>query len=331
MHSMKAKAILFTGVGQVEMRDVQVPQPEKDEVLVEALYTCISPGTELRCLAGQQPGGETFPFIPGYAAVGRVIARGPEASLPVGTLVNHSSTARVDAPRLWGGHIELAVQPQSRVTPIPEGLDPLHAVVAKLAGIAYHGVRLSRALPEEQVAVVGLGPIGQLSARLHAATGARVVGADLSPARAQRLREQGIEAVVPADGLAKAFAEIQPRGADVVVDSTGSPVVLREAITLAKEIPWDDQRIPGARLLIQGSYPNDFCLPYQEVFAKELTILVPRNVQSSDLEAVLDLMHRGRLKVRDLVSDVRPPEAAADAYRELRESRDGMTVVFRWG
>ena len=49
---MKTKAILFSAPGQVELREVTVPEPEPDEVLIKTAFTCISPGTELRVLAG---------------------------------------------------------------------------------------------------------------------------------------------------------------------------------------------------------------------------------------------------------------------------------------
>ena len=76
---VKARALVATAVHQVEVRDIELPRPERDDVLVQALYTCISPGTELRCLAGQQR-GTTFPFIPGYAMVGKVIQSATRAA-----------------------------------------------------------------------------------------------------------------------------------------------------------------------------------------------------------------------------------------------------------
>ena len=54
----------------------QIPDPADDELVIETLFTCISPGTESRLLSARQGGLEQYPFIPGYANVGRVIGRG---------------------------------------------------------------------------------------------------------------------------------------------------------------------------------------------------------------------------------------------------------------
>ncbi len=328
---MKAKAILFKGPGQAGTGDVEIPGPGPGEVLIETSYSCVSPGTELRCLAGKQDGSPSWPYIAGYSMTGTVKARGEGADLPEGTPVFCAGTAKAGIRRQWGGHVSLAVQPRDNVFPLPEGADLLEASIAKLAAIAYHGARLSRPLPHEKVAVAGLGPIGQLSARIHAASGARTVCADLSPERVEAARKAGLEAVVPEKGLAAAFRDVFPGGADIVVDATGFPAVLPEAIALAKEIPWDDSLTPGARFLVQGSYPDGFSIPYHAAFFKEIVFYLPRADQPRDARAVLDLMARGKLAARDLISEVRPPEEAQKVYTALRQPKGSLlTVAFQW-
>lgn len=327
---MHTQAITFTAPDQVALRDVEVPEPGPGEVLIEAHYTCISPGTELRCLAGKQPGAPAWPFIPGYALAGVVAAAGPGTSIAAGARVFCSGTERASANRCWGGHVGHAVRGEASVFTVPDGVDLLDAAVAKLAAICYHGVRLSRPLPHEVVATVGLGPIGQLAARLHAAAGARVVCADVAPERVAAARAAGLEAIEVSGDLAGAFARALPGGADVVIDATGSPAVLAQAIALARDVPWGDAPPGGARLLVQGSYPAEFAVPYQDAFMKELSILITRDQQPQDTRTALDLMQRGKLRVRDLITDVRAPSDAARTYAELAQSRGAMTFAFDW-
>jgi 2-desacetyl-2-hydroxyethyl bacteriochlorophyllide A dehydrogenase len=328
---MDTRAILFTKVNEVGVGDVEVPAPEAGEVLIETRYTCISPGTELRCLAGLQEGTPGWPFIPGYALVGTVVERGRDATLPVGTRVLCGGTNRSSVGQLWGGHVGMAVESERYVHPIPEEVDQVEAAVARLAAIAHHGVSVSRPQPQEQVAVVGLGIIGQLSARLHGLSGARVVAADLSPERVETARRAGIEAFVPQGSLAESFREYFPWGADLVVDSTGVPAVLPDSIRIARDQAYDDSLTPGARLLIQGSYPADFTVPYMTAFRKELSLLLPRDRQPRDMRAALELIRDGKLQVRDLVSEVRPRDEAPAAYAGLRAGSDGLlTVAFDW-
>jgi threonine dehydrogenase-like Zn-dependent dehydrogenase len=234
---------------------------------------------------------------------------------------------------MWGGHIAHAVQPEANVFPLPDRLDLIEAAMIKLAAIAYRGLRESQPMPHHKVAVIGLGPIGMLSARLHHLTGAHVVAADLSAERTLLAERVGIAAVIPTPHarLKSAFQHVFPNGADIVIEATGSPAVLPEAIDLAKDIGWDDTLTPGARIIVQGSYPEAFSIPYQEAFLKCATFHLPRDQQPRDIRAVIDLLVRKKLVMRDLISAVRPPEAAPETYAELRESKGGfMTAVFQW-
>jgi 2-desacetyl-2-hydroxyethyl bacteriochlorophyllide A dehydrogenase len=327
---MNAQAIVFTDVGQVTVAPVAIPAPGSGELLLEALYTCISPGTELRCRAGKQPGA-TFPFIAGYSFVGRVIACGVDTLLEAGTLVYCAGTKAATLDRMWGGHISHAVQLESDVYPLPDGVAPLWGAAAHMAAIAYRGVRLSQPQPGETVALVGLGVIGSLAARLYALSGARVIAADLAAQRVAVTRDAGIEARIVRGTLSDTFAQMLPDGADIVVDATGVPHVLPEAVAIAKPKSWDDSAELGARIVIQGSYSADVCLPYDSAFAKELSFYVPRDAQPRDARAVLGLMQRGELKLDGIISDVRSPESAPETYAELAQhNTELMTVAFKW-
>ncbi len=328
---IQAKALLITEPNRVEIGRAEIPDPGPGEVLVETVYTIISPGTELRVLAGKQPGIDTWPAIPGYSLVGRVIANGPDTTIAPGTAVFCGGSDRADKTRAWGAHLSHAVKAENGLFVIPDGVDPLDAVAAKLAAIAYRGLRQSRPMPHENVAVIGLGPIGQLSARLHALTGARVVAADLSQARVDLARRASIEAIIPQSGLTSAYADVFPDGADIIIDATGIVAVLAQVFGLAKDVPWDDSQTEGARVVIQGSYPDTFSVPYQTAFTKQATIHIPRDQQPRDLHACLDLMRRGKLHTRDLISDVRSPEDAPQTYRDLQMAKGALlTVAFRW-
>jgi len=124
---------------------------------------------------------------------------------------------------------------------------------------------------------------------------------------------------------------ILPDGADIVVDATGAAPVLPQAIEIARELGWDDSPLLGARIVVQGSYPDDISIPYQAAFMKEAHILVPRDMQPRDVRAVLDLMARGALRIDDLLAEVVPLDRAPDTYALLREAPDKLvTAVFAW-
>jgi 2-desacetyl-2-hydroxyethyl bacteriochlorophyllide A dehydrogenase len=325
---MKARALLMTGKHTVNLVAIDLPAPQDGEVLIETLYTCISPGTELRCLAGKQMGAQ-FPFIPGYALVGRVIGRGAGVALEEGALVMCSGTQKANYPLLWGGHVSHAVRGERSVYPVPEGVAPLAASTAKLAAIAYRGFRLGEARAGHTVAVVGLGVIGQFAARLHGLHGARVVALDVVDTRVEVARGVGVEAYnSELDGIFRAAC---PKGADVVVDATGAQAAMEFALATLKDKPWTHETGENPRYIIQGSYPGTVNIPYQDAFLKEVSFWLPRDVLPEDLRAVLDLMQGGRLNTDGIVSDVRDPQHALRAYDDLSDPQSGcITLAFGW-
>jgi threonine dehydrogenase-like Zn-dependent dehydrogenase len=181
------------------------------------------------------------------------------------------------------------------------------------------------------VVVIGLGPIGQLSARLHAITGAKVIGADVSEQRVKMLREAGVEAVVVEGSLKESLADHLPLGADVVVDATGASPVMKEAISTIREMPWTPEPGPAPKYIIQGSYPGAVELPYQEFFMSETEVRIPRDCRPEELSGVLDLMARDKLKVSDLISEIAKPDEAPGIYQRLLERGTPLvTVAFEW-
>jgi len=326
-----ARALVATAVDTVELRPFSLRDPGPGEVLIATEVSCISPGTELRCLAGKQEGA-LFPFVPGYSLSGRIIKTGPGVSLAIGTLVFASGSKDVGAnTSAWGGHLSHAVASVTDVIPVPDGLDAAAASIAMIAAISLHGVGLSLPRIDERVAVIGLGVIGLQSALFHRRAGAHVVACDRSPERVARATALGIQAVVAKTTLAEAFAPVFPNGADIVVDATGSPRVMAEAIAVAKDSPWDNVPRPRPRYLVQGSYAADFSVPYQAAFMKELSFLLPRSCHSGDHAAVLHLLGRREIDLLPLISAVRKPEEAMAVYAELRKpDTPWITAAFRW-
>jgi 2-desacetyl-2-hydroxyethyl bacteriochlorophyllide A dehydrogenase len=320
-------------VDEVRLAETTLPAPANGEVLVDTVYSCVSPGTELRCLAGLQDGlgRDHFPFIPGYALVGRVVTSTPSARLAAGQWVFCSGTKRATHRLAWGGHVGRALVPASQVVPLPVEVDPLEASLLKLAAIAYRGVRVARPAPGKKVAVVGLGPIGQLAARLFAGIGAEVVAADVSPARVATAAASGLTALHVTESANLTVRERWPHGADIVVDATGSAVVLRQSVELVRDRPWTDVATGGGKLVVQGSYSGSVPFPQDIAFSKELEMHWPRDCQREDYEAVLTQLAEGSLRIKDLVGEAVPVREAPQVYAALRQpGQPRLTAAFDW-
>lgn len=252
-----ALAYWATGPGRGELRPVDLPTPGPGQVLVQALYSGVSRGTEALVAAGRVPASQRaamrapfqegefpFPVKYGYASVGRVAA-GPDdlLGLPVFCLHPHQGAY---------------VVPRDAVHPLPQGLPPGRAVLAANAETALNVVWDAGAAPGERAHVIGGGTIGCLVAwLLGRLPGAEVTLADTDPARAP-----------VAEALGVAFAppeELRP-DADLVVHASGNPDGLRRALAVAGQ---------EARVVEASWYGDrEVALPLGEAFhSRRLTIV----------------------------------------------------------
>ena len=326
MSGMKSTAIIYSAQNRVELKTFHPREIQDGEILIETAYTCVSPGTELRRLSSLE---ESYPLIPGYAIAGRVIQT--RSAIPEGTKVFCAGSIDAAISPNGGGHLSHAIANALAVTPIPDGVSLKEASTCILGAIALRGLRMSRPRLGETAAAIGLEVIGQFSARLHVLAGARVIGCDMSSKRVELLKSCGIEAHVLDQDLSNTFAPHIGDGVELIIDSTGAPSVMKQAIMLAKLVPLTDAAQPENRYLIQGSYGGDVTFNYHHAFRRQITFLVPKAHQPQDRAAILEFYRQKKLSALDLVSEIRQPEDAPRTYQELRDPQTSlMTVVFAW-
>lgn len=90
------------------------------------------------------------------------------------------------------GHAEALAVPGNLCVPVPPGVDPSTAAFTTLGAIAMHGFRQANLALGERVAVVGMGLVGQLSARIAHAAGCEVIGVDLETWRLDVAQRAGV-------------------------------------------------------------------------------------------------------------------------------------------
>ncbi len=230
---MKRQALVFVAPGAVEVVDEPCPVPGAGELLVKALTSAVSAGTELLAYRGQLPadmvvdetlpalaGTFRYPFRYGYAAVGTVTAVGAG----VGTAW---VGRRVFA---FAPHASAFVVPAGEAFAVPAGIGDEVAALYASAETACNLVLDGRPQLGERVAVFGQGMIGALlAAQLARFPLETLLAIEPDPARAatsQRL--PGVTVVATAS---EARARLGP-GADLAYEVSGQPAVLDHAIAL---------------------------------------------------------------------------------------------------
>ncbi|MBA3564731.1 MAG: glutathione-dependent formaldehyde dehydrogenase [Gammaproteobacteria bacterium] len=126
-----------------------------------------------------------------------------------------------------GGQAEYLRVPQAQFGPIkvPEGPpDERFVYLSDVLPTAWQAVEYAGVPDGGSVTVLGLGPIGQFSARIARHRGYRVIAVDLVPERLEMARRQGIEVLDTRDhdDIADAIRDMTGgRGTDSVIDAVG--------------------------------------------------------------------------------------------------------------
>lgn len=126
-----------------------------------------------------------------------------------------------------GGQAEYLRVPQAQFGPIKiphEGPDEQFIYLSDVLPTAYQAVEYAAIPAGGSVTVLGLGPIGQMCARVARQRGARVIGVDLVPERLQMAERNGIEILNLNEhkDIAESIRELTAgRGTDSVIDAVG--------------------------------------------------------------------------------------------------------------
>ncbi|MGW3156290.1 zinc-dependent alcohol dehydrogenase [Streptomyces sp. NPDC001089] len=223
-----ARAFWLHAPGRGEIRDVSLPEPAEGEVLVKALWSGVSRGTETLVFRGGVPhnqyetmrapfqeGDFPGPVKYGYLSVG-VVEEGPEHLLGRTVFCLYPHQTRY-------------VVPASAVTPLPAGVPAERAVLAGTLETAVNALWDAAPLIGDRIAVIGGGMVGcSVAALLARFPGVRLQLVDADPARAEVAAALGAEFAAPAEargecdlvvhasateqGLARALELLRPEG-----------------------------------------------------------------------------------------------------------------------
>jgi 2-desacetyl-2-hydroxyethyl bacteriochlorophyllide A dehydrogenase len=219
-----ARAFWIVRPGQGEIRQALLPERTQDDVLVRALYSGISRGTEAlvfngrvppteytRMRAPHQEGDFPAPVKYGYASVG-IVTEGPAA------LAGRTVFALYP-------HQTHYVVPASSVIVVPHDVPAGRAVLAANLETAVNGLWDAAPCIGDRITIVGAGVVGCLAAWLAARIpGCQVQLIDTNSARA---------GVAQALGVSFARPEAATENADLVIHASGTEQGLRQALALA--------------------------------------------------------------------------------------------------
>src|SRR6202521_4644478 len=214
--------IAAPGTGEIRVETLRTPTP--DDVVVRALYSGISRGTEALVFGGRVPSSEyqrmrapfqqgefPGPVKYGCASVGQV-ERGPHELQDRNVFVLYPHQTRY-------------VVPARSVFVLPDTVPPARAVLTASLETAINGLWDAGPQVGDRIVVIGAGTVGCLVAWLAGRIpGCEVELVDINPQR---------QGVARALGVRFAGPDTPRDDADVVVHSSGSPAGLELAMRTA--------------------------------------------------------------------------------------------------
>jgi 2-desacetyl-2-hydroxyethyl bacteriochlorophyllide A dehydrogenase len=306
--------MVLTAPHELGVGEVARPVPGHNEVLVRVTNSGIC-GTDLKIYKGAI--AVRHPLIMGHEMIGEVVEGGDDT-------LRHGQRVIVD-PAIFcgmcfncragqtslcpngallgrdanGGFADYLAAPRSHVFPLPDAIDSQTAPLIQVVTVCLHAHRLVSTFPGQAVVVVGLGVTGQVHVQLAKAWGAYpVIGITRSTWKRNLAKQLGADAALPSgpEAVQGVMEATGGRGADLVIESTGMIPAIADGINMA--------RLGGTLLLFGTTSVTQATLPFYQLYYKELKIVNTRAAKSEDFPASIDLVARGVVKLKPLVTHV---------------------------
>lgn len=343
------QVVQFSAPGIVELVDCPAQPLAPGHARVRTWYSGISAGTELTAYRGSNPyltkswdagrrlfaeGSPSFAYPVtgwGYSEMGEVVEVADDVTdVSAGDLVYGVWGHRSDAVLAAGALVRRT---------LPAGVDPVHAVFARVGAIALNAVLAAEPHLGEHVAVFGQGVIGLLAGQLVRLSGGQVIAVDALPARRRLALRLGASDAVPADASGGAGAAIRDLtddvGADTAIELSGSYRALHEALRCV---------VTDGRVVAAGFYQGagldlllgeEFHLNRVQMVASQIggtpAALGPRWGPGRLVSVFMSQVASGAIEVAPLVSHVLDAPEVADAFRVIDETpADALQVVLRF-
>lgn len=327
-----SKAIL-TVPGTMKIFPADVPVPKDDEVLIKVEYVGIC-GSDVH-------GFESGPFIPpkdpnqeiglGHECAGTVIAIGRNVKkFKAGDKVNiepgvpcgkcryclegkYNICPDVDfmatQPNYRGALTGYLCHPESFTYKLPDNMSTLEGALVEPAAVGVHAAMLADVKPGKKVVILGAGCIGLMTLQACRFLGAsHIVVVDVLEKRLAMAEKLGASAVINGakeDTIARCAELNSDYGADIIFETAGSPVTVKQAPYLVMR---------GGKIMIVGTVPGDSPINFLKINREVSiqTVFRYANRYPITIEAIAS----GKFDVKSMVTHIYDYQDVQRAFEE---------------
>ncbi|MDR3297026.1 MAG: zinc-binding alcohol dehydrogenase family protein [Prevotellaceae bacterium] len=335
------KVVRIARPGELEVADAPMPKPNAGEALLKLKYGGIC-GSDLQTYTGNQPFAE-YPRIPGHEFSAEIveISGSTHSGLTRGMVV--TANPYFNCGQCYScrrGHVNcccdnktMGVQRDGSFAeyitmPVERIVDGMGLAAQTLAliepfSIGYHGINRGGVAHNDNVLVIGAGPIGLFAAISAKLKGANVFVADVLDIRLQKALELGINGTISSrteDLQERVSAITQGNGMDVVVECVGQPETFLAA---QKAVCFH------GKIILIGNGKREVTFNQSDIIKKEMSIYGSRNSvgEFAPLISLVKLTEGARMDVSKMVSKVYDFTQVKDAFEALLHNDGSLAKV----
>lgn len=338
------KALVLKEYKQLELQDMPTPEIGPNDLLI-GVRACGICGSDVHGFDGST-GRRIPPLVMGHEAAGVVAAVGDSVEkFQVGDRVTFDSTVscghcgfcrqgRINLCdnrrvlgvscgeyRQHGAFAEYVVVPSNIAYELPEALSFEEAALIEAVSIAVHAANRTPITLGDTAVVVGSGMIGLLVVQtLRLAGCGKIIAVDLADNKLELAKQLGADVGLNPKtcNVPEEVARLTGgRGADAALEVVGATVTINTAIDCLRK---------GGSLTLVGNLAPKVELPLQKIVTRELS-LYGSCASNGEYPACIELMSRGAIQVRPLISALAPLEEGASWFDRLYGGEEGLMKV----
>ena len=338
------KEVVIIGPKQYEIREVPVPAPGNNEVLVQMKAAGVC-GSDIHQFLGENP-NTMFPRIPGHENVGIVVACGADVkNIKVGDHVvvdlvvacgecpqckkgrrNVCRTVKARGAAIDGGWREYFAVPEHEVYLLPQDMPFKDAALIEPFAFGGHCTTRAGIQGGESVLVLGSGTIGAVILQTLKLKGCRVICADINDDSLARAQKYGADAVVNTkkENLKDAVQKFTDgAGVDVIFDSACYPGSLTAVLEMG--IPAN-----GATIVPMGFCTAQEGITQAMINTRELSIIGTR-MSCNQFQPTIERFAKHEYQLDGMVSHYIPFSQVGQVFENIihpPKNMKKMVIVF---
>src|SRR4030043_2285084 len=239
-----------------------------------------------------------------------------------------------------GGYAEYVLVPEAalniNVFKIPDALSFEEAALIEPLWGGYRWVMMAEPQPHETAVVTGLGAIGLSVMLVLKQYVSKVIVAEVSQKRLQLAKELGadiaidptkedpVQKVVELTGTGRSFSGKGGGCADIVMECSGVPTVLKQAIEMTRS---------GGRIVMVGLFEEEGTLNINRIIHKQLRLISSfrrgRQPVSQEVREAIQLISSGRVNVKPLISHTFPLDKIMEAFEVQTKPEQSIKVIIK--